>query len=99
LEELKQREITEALGDPPTETEFKKALWNGKLPGESGITPEAIKGLDHTHSNIMFEFLTLSIGQIPRSITMNGIKIPYAPYINQVKGRTTAIRTTGKESA
>jgi hypothetical protein len=62
LEELEQRETIESLGHPPTEAEFKKALWkmaNGKSPGESGITPEAIKGLDFTHSNIMFEFLTL----------------------------------------
>jgi hypothetical protein len=30
LEELKQREITKALGDPPTEAEFKKHYGNSK---------------------------------------------------------------------
>eukprot|EP00978_Attheya_sp_CCMP212_P005531 scaffold12431_cov57-Attheya_sp.AAC.6 len=47
LDELKQRPIIESLGDPPTEFEFDKALRNianGKSPGESGITPEALKG-------------------------------------------------------
>eukprot|EP00978_Attheya_sp_CCMP212_P004049 scaffold8727_cov47-Attheya_sp.AAC.2 len=59
LDKLKQRPIIEALGDPPTEVEFGKALRNiadGKSPGESGITPESLKGLDEEHIQIMRDF-------------------------------------------
>eukprot|EP00978_Attheya_sp_CCMP212_P046725 scaffold407965_cov39-Attheya_sp.AAC.2 len=46
LNELEQREIISSLRDPPSDTEFGAALrkiTNGKSPGESGITPEALK--------------------------------------------------------
>eukprot|EP00978_Attheya_sp_CCMP212_P040237 scaffold217553_cov44-Attheya_sp.AAC.1 len=61
LDELKQKPIIESLVDQPTEVEFDKALRNianGKIPGESGIKLEALKGLlDEEHIQIMRDFL------------------------------------------
>ena len=45
---------------PPTNKEFAAALRkiaNGKSPGESGITPEALKNLDYSHTRTLREFL------------------------------------------
>jgi hypothetical protein len=60
LDKLEQREIISSLGDPPSDTEFGAALrksTNGKSPGESGITPEALKSLDYIHTQKIREFL------------------------------------------
>ena len=60
LDELEQREIISELGLPPTNEEFAAALRkiaNGKSPGESGITPEALKNLDYSHTRTLREFL------------------------------------------
>eukprot|EP00978_Attheya_sp_CCMP212_P021307 scaffold62028_cov51-Attheya_sp.AAC.1 len=46
LGKLEQWEIISSLGDPPSDTAFDTALRkiaNGKSPGESGITPKALK--------------------------------------------------------
>jgi hypothetical protein len=61
LEELEQKPILDELGFTPTEGEIRAALRkiaNGKSPGESGITPEALKGLDGYNFSILADFLT-----------------------------------------
>jgi hypothetical protein len=61
LDEIDQRETIESLGDPPTTIEIEAALRkipNGKAPGESGITPEALKAFDDEHVYMLKTFLT-----------------------------------------
>jgi hypothetical protein len=60
LDDLKQREMITDLGLPPTDEEFAAALRklaNGKSPGESGITPEALKNLNYSNTRTIREFL------------------------------------------
>eukprot|EP00978_Attheya_sp_CCMP212_P013139 scaffold32891_cov29-Attheya_sp.AAC.1 len=62
LNKIDQRETIETLGDPPTTTEIEAALRrkipNGKAPGESRITPEALKAFDDEHVYMLKTFLT-----------------------------------------
>eukprot|EP00978_Attheya_sp_CCMP212_P021094 scaffold61228_cov46-Attheya_sp.AAC.2 len=62
IDEIKQREVKRELDDPPTIKEVKLALRkaaNGKSPGESGITAEALKALDNELlQDILLGFLT-----------------------------------------
>jgi hypothetical protein len=51
LEDIAQRPVISRLADPPTYDELEKAvskLADGKAPGESGVTAEAIEALPRT---------------------------------------------------
>jgi hypothetical protein len=61
LDELDQQPTLHELDKVPTEVEIKSALRKiakGKSPGESGITPEALKGLDESNFKTLCKFLT-----------------------------------------
>eukprot|EP00978_Attheya_sp_CCMP212_P025340 scaffold81257_cov24-Attheya_sp.AAC.1 len=62
LDKIKQIEVKRDLGNPPIIKEVKLALKkavNGKSPGESGITAEALKALDNELlQDILLGFLT-----------------------------------------
>eukprot|EP00978_Attheya_sp_CCMP212_P037003 scaffold171651_cov63-Attheya_sp.AAC.3 len=62
LDEIKQREVKRDLGDPLTIEEVKLALRkaaNGKSPGQSRITAEALKALDNKLlQDVLLGFLT-----------------------------------------
>jgi exonuclease III len=58
LDEIKQRQLDDEIGLPPTFKEFNKARMktkNGTSPGESGFTFEMLKALDDHNVQFLFQ--------------------------------------------